>query len=156
MCRLNCADLKTASSVDGPGIRSVLFVQGCSRNCPGCQNTRTHSKSSGYIMSIEEVYRKIKQVCRNKRITISGGEPLEQPEAVFELLQLLKEDNFNTCLYTGNVIANVPDEILHYLDYIKCGPFRMDLMTVSRQFYGSSNQVFYSVKNGTPTIYKAA
>lgn len=156
MRSLNCAGFNACTSANGPGVRSVLFLQGCSRHCPGCQNANTHDSQKGIVMPVDEVFCRISKACRNKRVTISGGEPLEQPEALYELLRLLKSNNFDTCLYTGSVIEEVPKEFLHYLDYIKCGPYRKELKTYNDQYYGSANQVFYAVKAGKPEIYKEA
>lgn len=153
MRRLNCAGWQDCSSVNGPGIRSVLFVQGCSRHCADCQNPSTHDKAEHKVMTIQEAFQHIAKACRNKRITISGGEPLEQIDAVFELLKQLKNGGFETCLYTSNVIEDVPEEILAYLDYIKCGPFRKNFKNSDRQYFGSDNQKFYSVKYGVVQPY---
>lgn len=150
---LNCAGWLDCSSANGPGIRSVLFVQGCSRHCADCQNPGTHDKTSHEVVTVQEVFQRIAKACRNKRITISGGEPLEQTEAVFELLKLLKTDGFETCLYTSNALEDVPDEILAYLDYIKCGPFRKNFKNLDSQYFGSINQKFYSVKYGAAQLY---
>lgn len=152
-CVIKCSGWKKDSTVDGPGIRSVLFVQGCSRHCPGCHNSTTHNPQAGKSMDVEEIFQRIRSSCSYKKITISGGEPLEQPEAVFQLLTKLKKDGFNTCLYTGYNLENVPKDFFPLLNYIKCGHFKRNLADPSLQYYGSTNQTLYKIVAGQPEIY---
>ena len=75
-----------ASCDDGPGIRSVLFFQGCSKNCPGCHNAKTHKRGEGSWYAVDELARKTSAGCHSKMITISGGEPLEQESGLVQVL----------------------------------------------------------------------
>lgn len=104
-------------------------------------------------MEVEEIFQRIRSSCSYKKITISGGEPLEQPEAVFQLLTKLKKDGFNTCLYTGYNLENVPKDFFPLLNYIKCGHFKRNLADPSLQYYGSTNQTLYKIVAGQPEIY---
>lgn len=136
------------STADGPGIRSVFFFQGCSRNCPGCHNSDISVHGNGKNISVENAVSLIEANCRNRCITISGGEPLEQPEALRSLLHILHERNYNICLYTGNSFEDVPADILEKLNYIKTGSFVRSLRDGTNPYAGSSNQHMYSIVDG--------
>lgn len=146
--KLNCAGWKQTSCDDGPGIRSVFFLQGCSRNCPGCQNSCTHSKKFGTVMNVEEVFEFIEKNCRNKKITISGGEPLEQKNALVELLDLLNSRGFDICVYTGWNLERVSSDIISKVKYLKCGHFDITKMSSKLMYVGSTNQKMYKISNG--------
>ncbi len=136
--------MENPSLCDGYGYRTVLFLQGCDIRCEGCQNGSTWDISKGKKVEVEKIAREIRAKCKNKKLTISGGEPLMQKEALMDLLESLKD--FDLCLYTGHDIAEVPDGILKYLKYIKYGPFVKKLKTTIKPFVGSENQVFMEVK----------
>lgn len=145
---LRCAGWKQSSCDDGPGIRSVFFLQGCSKNCPGCQNSCTHNKSNGKNLSVAEAFSFIKKNCRNKKITISGGEPLEQKGALLELLALLRSGGFNICVYTGWELEKVGRDVITKADYLKCGGFDITKMSSNLMYVGSTNQKMYKVTDG--------
>lgn len=113
--------LKNKSLCDGPGYRDVLFLQGCDIKCKGCHNKATWDITRGHNIEVSELSKKIRALSINKKLTISGGEPLLQKDALIELLEELKD--FDLCLYTGHSYKDVPKEILKYLKYIKTGPF---------------------------------
>ena len=133
---------------DGPGIRTVLFLQGCSKACPGCHNTTIHSRGNGKVVTVQELVDLVMKKCRNRKLTISGGEPLEQLPALLSLLAELKRRGFNLCLYTGWKLDEVPQQILALLDVIKVGDFRQELSHEPLCFVGSSNQRMYQLKDG--------
>lgn len=133
------------SLCDGYGYRMVLFLQGCDLRCKGCQNKSTWNISKGKKVDVEELARELRAKCKNRKLTISGGEPLMQKEALMDLLKSLQD--FDLCLYTGHDITEVPQEILRYLKYVKYGPFVERLRTTIKPFVGSENQVFTEVKH---------
>lgn len=133
------------SLCDGYGYRTVLFLQGCDIRCKGCQNKSAWDISKGKKVDVEELAKEIRAKCKNKKLTISGGEPLMQKEALMDLLKNLKD--FDLCLYTGHDITEVPQEILRHLKYVKYGPFVERLRTTIKPFIGSENQVFTEVKH---------
>lgn len=90
------------SVVDGPGIRTVLFMQGCDLHCKGCQNRSTWDIEKGKKVDIDDLVKELKKKVFNKKITISGGEPLMQKEALIELVTKLKDLGFDIALYTGH------------------------------------------------------
>ena len=128
------------SLVDGPGVRTVVFFQGCDLHCKGCQNQSTWDIRSGTEVEVAELATLLqKEVC-NKKITFSGGEPLVQAEALIELIKML--DDFDIAVYTGHELCDVPKELLDRINYIKTGPFIEELRTTVKPFVGSTNQEF--------------
>lgn len=101
-------------TVDGPGIRFVLFLQGCPMRCKYCHNPDTWEIRGGTVRSAEEV---AAQICKYRRyfgekggVTVSGGEPMLQAEFVCDLFALLKEEGIHTCLDTSGVLYREGDE----------------------------------------------
>ena len=146
MNRIECAGWLESSCDDGPGIRSVLFLQGCRKNCRGCHNRRIREHGKGTMMSMDELLKFIDNNCCNKKITISGGEPMEQMDSLEVLLKALRQKNYDICIYTGWELEDIPDRILQYADYIKTGGFISELKNSGIQYVGSSNQHMFSLK----------
>lgn len=86
------------TDVNGPGKRFGIWLQGCSRKCPDCYNPEAQDATGGYEMSIEDVYDKIVNTSGIEGVSISGGEPLEQAEALVELMTKIKESTSLTIL----------------------------------------------------------
>lgn len=143
MDKLLYAGWRQSSCDDGPGMRSVLFLQGCSMCCPGCQNSCTHNSENGTYYSIDKLIAMIREKCRNKKITISGGEPLEQFRPLLALMEKLYNLGFDICLYTGWDYSNVPTQIHKYLKYLKCGHFDVNKMSPNLMYVGSTNQKMF-------------
>ena len=143
--RINVNSLDSRGSfVDGPGIRTLLFLQGCDRHCEDCHNKSTWPMDKGISYEIPELVRVLKEVCHNRKITITGGEPLCQKEALSELLKEL--DDFDICLYTSYSLEDVPDEILSRLKYIKVGLYDRKLRCTTIPYIGSTNQKFITLR----------
>ena len=140
---VNSMDFK-GSLINGPGIRSLLFLQGCSRHCPGCHNPSTWSPDKGESYDVEELARIIRAGCANRKLTITGGEPLEQAEALEELLDEL--EGFDICLYTSYGRDQIPRGIESRLTYIKTGEYVNDKRTTTTPFIGSTNQKFIKIR----------
>lgn len=134
------------SVVDGPGIRTVLFMQGCDLHCQGCQNKSTWDINKGKEVDIDELVEELKKKVFNKKITISGGEPLMQKEALIEIVNKLNDLDFDIVLYTGHQKEDVPSILVEKVNYLKTGNFIEELKTTVKPFVGSSNQVFEEVK----------
>ena len=71
------------SIVDGPGLRAVIWTQGCKHNCKGCHNPQTHSLCGGYEIDSQDIIAILKKLRLHRGITLSGGEPFMQSEALF-------------------------------------------------------------------------
>lgn len=133
------------SLVDGPGVRSVVFFQGCDIHCKGCQNPSSWNIEDGISYNVEELGDLLKQKVINKKLTLSGGEPLLQKSAVIELIDKLPD--FDIILYTGHDLDEVPKEILQKISYIKTGAFVEELKTSTTPYVGSTNQTFMKVNH---------
>ena len=84
------ADLQSDSIVDGPGLRAVVWTQGCSHNCKGCQNPTTHDFNGGGLVPNKMVWDAIDELEYHTGITFSGGDPMCQPVACNELAKYAK------------------------------------------------------------------
>ena len=96
---------ESLGAVDGPGVRFVIFMQGCSLKCKYCQNRDTWDLHGGTTYSVEELIEKILRyknyIMPNGGVTISGGEPLLQSKFLIELFTELKKYNIHTCIDTS-------------------------------------------------------
>ena len=95
------ADLLSDSIVDGPGLRTVLWTQGCGHHCPGCQNPGTWDFNGGGLVPISLVKEAIDELENQDGFTMSGGDPMFQPEACNEIAKYVKEKGLNLWVYTG-------------------------------------------------------
>ena len=120
---------ESLGAVDGPGIRFVVFMQGCHLRCKYCQNRDTWDINSGTSYSVKEVVEKILRyknyiLASNGGVTLSGGEPLLQQDFVIALFRELKRHNISTCLDTSGMFT-ITDKIKQIVDLtdildIKC------------------------------------
>ena len=140
-------ELLRGSSANGPGTRNVVWFQGCTLSCPGCFNPLTHDPKGGKELSAEEVCRFLLDAdhpCDG--ITISGGEPFQQPESLLELLQRLHASQTPPVLvfsgYPYAIILQTPafSVSLPYIDALICGPYRADEPPAYERFCSSGNQ----------------
>lgn len=143
------------SSVDGPGIRWVVFFQGCAHACIGCHNPTTHAwdGDSSEDVPIEVLLAHFKDNAVANRVTISGGDPFFQPQALLTLVKGLRELCVDDIwIYTGftyDALCN--DEyckaVLQYCDVVVVGPFVASLTEGAPLFAGSSNQELVYIKH---------
>jgi anaerobic ribonucleoside-triphosphate reductase activating protein len=152
--KIRIANIVNDSIVDGPGLRLTVFTQGCRRACLGCHNPQTQNPNEGREIEIESIIEEIKQNPLLDGVTISGGEPLEQPAAVACLArrvkELGKELNLNVWLYTGYLWEEIlaRDEfkkILPFIDVVVDGPFQLDKKSLELKYRGSFNQRIINV-----------
>jgi anaerobic ribonucleoside-triphosphate reductase activating protein len=132
------------SLVDGPGVRTVVFFQGCYLHCKGCQNPSTWDIKNGTEMTTDELVMILQKEVINKKVTFSGGEPLMQVEALIDVVKKLKD--FDIAVYTGHEYEDVPQELLENISYIKTGSFKEELKSTVKPYVGSTNQEFRRVK----------
>jgi anaerobic ribonucleoside-triphosphate reductase activating protein len=142
------------SIVDGPGIRFVVFTQGCERNCPGCHNPATHDKNGGYLMTVDEILTEIKKNPLIDGVTFSGGEPFLQVSALAVLGREIKKLGLNLIVYSGYTHAELEKmpnavELLDVADVLIDGEFVENERSLELRFRGSKNQ---KVINLTGTI----
>lgn len=143
MIRINSINYH-GSVCDGPGLRVVIFFQGCIRKCEGCHNPCTWDTNGGMKIDEYVLIDEIKSNTQIKRITISGGEPLLQREGLNVLLKALYQEEYDIALYTGFEYEEVPREIFRYLKYLKTGAY-INSQRLTTGYYGSSNQKFTEI-----------
>lgn len=137
----------TGSRANGPGTRNVVWLQGCSLSCPGCFNPETHAPDGGTSIATDDLCGRLldpENPCGG--ITISGGEPFQQPEALFELLQELRNRNSPPVL----VFSGFPHQHLQsspecriclpLIDALICGPYQKNEPPAFSRFCSSANQ----------------
>lgn len=121
--------IESFGTVDGPGIRLVVFTKGCPMRCKYCHNPDTWSMSGGTEMSVEEIlalYEASKSFYRNGGITVTGGEPLMQMDFVTQLFEAAKKRGIHTCLDTSGVTFRLGnddtvakmDRLIHATDLV--------------------------------------
>lgn len=105
--------IESFGTVDGPGIRFVLFLQGCHLKCKYCHNRDTWDINSGEYKSLDDVFEKIMKyknyIHPNGGVTVTGGEPLLQVKFLIELFKKLKKENIHTCIDTSGMVPLTED-----------------------------------------------
>jgi len=136
------------SFVDGPGLRYVIFAQGCSHRCPHCQNPETWDANAGKEFSVKQVSRMLRQHRKTKRgITFSGGEPFEQAGELAEVAMAARQLGWDVVTYTGFTYEQLIESndngiaaLLSASDILIDGKYVHELKSLSLKFRGSSNQ----------------
>jgi anaerobic ribonucleoside-triphosphate reductase activating protein len=135
------------TEVNGPGRRNMVHVQGCTIQCPGCFNPHTWDHAAYSEAWSHDRLADLLLRDRPGGVTISGGEPMEQAEAVQELLRCLRERNptLSTLMYTGFTRARLERSdqwalMRPHLDVVVAGPYRRDLHVKGGGLVSSSNQ----------------
>ena len=146
------ASLQPDSIVDGEGIRTVIWTQGCSHHCKGCHNPQTWSFEDGYLVDVDSVIKEIDSLTGQDGITLSGGDPFYQVEACTLIAKHCKEKKLNVWCYTGFLYEDlIKDtkmlELLKYIDILVDGPFVLSQRSLDLYFKGSSNQRIIDVPN---------
>lgn len=141
------ADLQTDSIVDGLGIRTVIWTQGCSHNCHNCHNPSTHDFNGGDLVELEDVIEELETLSGQDGVTFSGGDPMFQPKQCSILARKVHELGMNVWAYTGftfeELIEKGNKDILEFLsniDVLIDGKFEQDKKSLDLEFRGSSNQ----------------
>lgn len=137
---------ESLGAVDGPGLRYVIFMQGCNLKCKYCQNRDTWDIHGGEEYDVEEVFEKILRyknyITPNGGVTISGGEPLLQSKFLIELFKKLKKENISTCIDTSGNVA-LTDEIKELIDLTDL--FLLDIKCINddicKDLVGVSNKL---------------
>ena len=141
------------SIVDGPGLRYVLFTQGCPHRCPGCHNPDTHDFGGGTPVVLRDILADIRRNPLLRGVTFSGGEPFCQSEALIPLAAALKSLGYHLMAYTGYVWEDLARDsaaarLLPFLDMLVDGAFVAARRSLELRFRGSSNQRILDVPAG--------
>lgn len=154
MDTLNVAGLVEESIVDGPGIRFVVFVQGCPHGCKGCHNPATHPFGVGDDVPIDRIYEMIRSNPLVKGVTFSGGEPFCQAGALARLGERLRKDRYDIFIYSGFTLDTLLKmaksdadikALLSVGNYLVDGPFVEDQRDLRLRYRGSRNQKIYDI-----------
>ena len=143
---LNLSGIISDSIVDGPGIRTTIFSQGCPHHCPGCHNPETWAFGVGTKIPVEAVVDIVRSnpLCRG--VTFSGGDPFSQPEAFTKLARLLKEKGYEVASYSGYTFeellrgSEAQRQLLVSIDILIDGRFLLSEKSLEIPFRGSRNQ----------------
>ena len=141
---INILDIVPGTSVDGPGLRTAVYMAGCSHRCPGCHNPDSWDCSAGRAMTIDEIVRIAAE--NGFPVTLTGGDPLHNPDAVIAIADALKPlDLGDIWLYTGFTWEQIAagkklmDAVVK-VDVVVDGPFIEAKRDLSLRFRGSANQ----------------
>lgn len=147
MSSLRIAGTIAESIVDGPGIRFVIFTQGCPHHCAGCHNPQTHDFAGGTETDTDTLLEQVKENPLLSGVTLSGGEPFCQPKPLLEVAKAVHAAGKDVMAYSGYTfeqLKNAEDPyvraLLEQCDILVDGPFVLALRDLTLRFRGSSNQ----------------
>ena len=132
--------------MDGPGIRTTIFCQGCPHHCPGCHNPETWAFGQGTDLEVERIAAIVEEnpLCRG--VTFSGGEPFAQAAGFAGLAKILKAKGYEVASYSGYTFEELLEgteeqrELLSCIDILIDGPFLQAEKSLEIAFRGSCNQ----------------
>ncbi|MGE0545842.1 MAG: 4Fe-4S single cluster domain-containing protein [Kofleriaceae bacterium] len=119
--------IEPRSRANGPGVRFVVWVQGCTLGCPGCFNPTTHDNAGGHLIEVDELARQL-DAAPGEGLTISGGEPLQQIDGVIALLDVARQLGRSTLMFSGYTIDEIRElprggDVLARLDVLVDGRY---------------------------------
>lgn len=128
---LNIMGYVDESEVNGPGVRAVIWVQGCDRRCDNCFNPQSWSFEINQLVSVEDLAEQILSKPRNQGVTFSGGEPFWQAIALTQLARKLKSEGLNVMSFSGFTLQELQSpqapagaaDLLKELDLLVDGPY---------------------------------
>ena len=147
--RVKLAGITWESVADGPGVRAVIFAQGCNRQCPGCHNPQALDPEGGEWHQTEKLAARFAAARGLQGVTFSGGEPFLQAEPFAALALELKNSGLDIVTFSGYIYeelqhkaASIPAwaVLLHQSDILIDGPFIQEERDLSLGFRGSRNQ----------------
>ena len=139
------------SIVDGPGLRFVVFTQGCPHRCPGCHNPETHDPTGGTEISVEEVIADMLRNPLTDGLTLTGGEPFLQVEDCAKIARAAKVAGLNVWCYSGWTLEELQarpeaEVLLKEIDVLVDGPYVEAQRSLRLQWRGSENQRLIELK----------
>lgn len=147
--KVRIAGVKKHSFVDGPGVRYVIFFQGCPHECEGCHNPDTHDPMGGTSILTDEILDEILKDKYIDGVTLSGGDPFFQPNALRVITRQLAKKCVNTWVYTGFTFEQLQalgcEDILEQIDVLVDGRFEQD-KAGEAYLRGSTNQRLIDAK----------
>jgi len=149
---LNLAGIVEDSVVDGPGLRTVVFCQGCPHRCRGCHNPDTWEYGIGTEVSGDQLYDIITRNPLSKAVTFSGGEPFTQAHELAQAAGRLKEKGYEIASYSGYTFEQLLNgtaeqkELLNVIDVLIDGLYVQEERSLGLNFRGSENQRVLNVR----------
>lgn len=149
------SDMQYDSIVDGEGMRTIIWTQGCPHHCIGCHNPNTHAFDKGKIVDVEDIKHFLNSMSNQDGITLSGGEPFAQPDACAEIASYAHSIGLNVWCYTGyryedllsmGLENDIYMNLLSEVDILVDGKFMLDQRSLDLKYRGSSNQRIIDVK----------
>lgn len=148
--KLRVLHIVEGTSVDGPGLRTSIYLAGCNHHCPGCHNPDSWDAQGGEERTLDELMQVI--AYNEAPVTLSGGDPLQQPDGTRALVHRIKQElGYNVWCYTGygweEILAD--DKLLETVrevDVVVDGPFVLAERDISLRFRGSRNQRLVDVQ----------
>ena len=150
MDKLRVLHIVEGTSVDGPGLRTSIYLAGCNHHCPGCHNPESWNMGGGEERTLDELMEVI--AYNEAPVTFSGGDPLAQAEPLAHLINRIKNElGYNVWCYTGYTWEQVKQqpklmEAVKQLDVLVDSPFVQAQCDTKLRFRGSSNQRLIDVK----------
>lgn len=150
-------NIQSDSIVDGSGIRTVIWFQGCHHHCQGCHNPETWDPAGGFEVDVDDIKEELNNLKYQTGITLSGGDPFFQPEAAIAIAQYAHSIGLNVWGYTGFTFEELLDskdkkkELLTNLDVLVDGKFELANKSLACKFRGSTNQRIIDVKKSLET-----
>ncbi len=164
---LKVSGIVSESIVDGPGIRYVIFTQGCPHHCKGCHNPQTHDFHGGKLADREAILQAVKENPLLGGVTFSGGEPFAQPEPLADLAGDIKGLGKHLMVYTGYTYEKLLQmkeqrpaigELLSLADILVDGPYIEAERNLTLKYRGSANQRIIDLNktrdSGTIVLYQ--
>lgn len=147
--------IESDNIVNGEGLRTVIWCQGCRLRCVGCQNPKTWNELGGQLVEVEKIKEKLRQIKGQNGLTFCGGEPMLQPLACKEISEWVKKElGWSVWSFTGYLYEDIKKEagdrwkFLKTIDVLIDGPFILALRDLNRSFCGSRNQRLLKLQNG--------
>lgn len=139
------------SIVDGPGIRYVVFTQGCPLRCKGCHNPQSQPLEGGIDVKLRVLYDEIKSNPLTQGVTFSGGEPFIQATPLAIFANILRQEGYSLWSYSGYTFDKLAEDpirrkLLEQLDVVVDGPYIIAKRSLEIDFRGSSNQRIINVQ----------
>jgi anaerobic ribonucleoside-triphosphate reductase activating protein len=154
MANLRLSGIVWESIVDGPGIRCAVFAQGCPHTCPGCHNPQTWSYEGGFTMPHDKIIQRTRKNPLLRGITLTGGEPFEQAEAMAGLARQARSNGYDVVAYTGYTYEELIEKaasvssiltLLEQVDLLVDGRYDETRRRLDLPFRGSDNQRLVNV-----------
>lgn len=154
---LNIAMTMAKSRANGPGLRVVIWVQGCTIGCRGCYNAFTHPHAQNQLVSPTELAEWVRSIEGIEGVTFSGGEPFEQARAILNTIQLINAESVNPLsvfIFSGFTLAELESSVdpsvrslLSKVDILSAGRYIASKRSENLLWKGSTNQELYFLSN---------